>query len=90
MRLSIGAQEPHTGGMPTRQRPAGRVLPTSPFKRDVVVPPTTAGFQVGDRVTLDSCGMGRVTNVEDDAVTVDFGTAGLRRILAGTKGFSRL
>lgn len=52
--------------------------------------PTTDGFHVGDRVTLDSWGMGRVTEVTADAVTVDFGTAGLRRIPAGTKGFSRL
>jgi hypothetical protein len=54
------------------------------------VPPTTAGFEIGDRVTLDSLGMGRVTHVTLDAVTVDFGAGGLRRIAAGTKGFSRL
>lgn len=52
--------------------------------------PTTAGFQVGDRVTLDSWGLGRVTHVSPEAVTVDFGTGGSRRISAGTKGFSRL
>jgi hypothetical protein len=76
--------------MSSRPRPAGRVLPTSPFKREEVVPATTAGFEVGDRVTLDSLGMGRVTHVTLEAVTVDFGAGGVRRIAAGTKGFSRL
>lgn len=66
------------------------MLPTSPFKREEVVAPTTAGFQVGDRVTLDSWGLGRVTHVSPEAVTVDFGAGGSRRISAGTKGFSRL
>jgi FKBP-type peptidyl-prolyl cis-trans isomerase 2 len=58
--------------------------------RKEVVPPSTAGFEVGDRVTLDSWGMGRVTGVTEDAVMVDFGAAGIRRIPAGTRGFSRL
>ncbi len=68
----------------------GRVLSTSPFVREEVVPPSTAEFSVGDRVTLDSWGMGRVVEVTDADVVVDFGTAGHRRIPAGTKGFSRL
>jgi hypothetical protein len=34
--------------------------------------------------------MGRVAEVLDDCVVVDFRTAGLRRIPAGTKGFSLL
>jgi hypothetical protein len=54
------------------------------------VPPSTAGFAVGDRVTLDSWGLGRVTEVTEDWVVVDFRAAGLRRIPAGTKGFSLL
>jgi hypothetical protein len=52
--------------------------------------PSTAEFTPGDRVTLDSWGMGRVVQVFEDAVVVDFGGAGIRRIPAGTKGFSRL
>jgi len=67
-----------------------RVLPTSPFVRTQPVPPTTDGFQVGDRVTLDSWGMGKVTEVTPEYLVVDFRTAGLRRIPAGTKGFSLL
>lgn len=66
------------------------MLPTSPFVRKEYVAPSTAEFSVGDRVTLDSWGMGRVVDVSEDYVMVDFGSAGLRRIPAGTKGFSRL
>ncbi len=67
-----------------------RVLSTSPFVRKEAVPPSTAGFSVGDRVTLDSWGMGRVLEVTEVDVLVDFGAAGERRIPAETKGFSRL
>jgi hypothetical protein len=80
----------HTGNVPRLPRPPGRVLPTSPFVREEPVLPSTAGFAVGDRVTLDSWGLGRVTEVTEDWVVVDFRAAGLRRIPAGTKGFSLL
>ena len=80
----------HTGNVPRLPRPPGRVLATSPFTREEQIPPSTAGFAVGDRVTLDSWGMGRVTEVTEDCIVVDFRTAGLRRIPAGTKGFSLL
>ena len=81
---------PHTGPVPRLQRPPARSLATSPFTREEYRPPSTDGFAVGDRVTLDSWGMGRVTEVTPDYLVVDFGSAGLRRIPAGTKGFSRL
>lgn len=76
--------------MPSRPPARGRNLPTSPFVRKEVVPATTEGFAEGDRVTLDSVGMGRVVSVTETDVVVDFGSEGLRRIPAGTKGFSRL
>ncbi len=79
-----------TGEVTRSQRPPGRHLPTSPFRRETPSPPTTEGFSVGDRVTLDSWGMGRVVEVREDYLVVDFGTAGLRRIPPGTKGFSLL
>ena len=88
--VSPTARMTDTGGVPRLQRPPGRALPTSPFVREEQVPPSTAGFEVGDRVTLDSCGMGRVTQVTPEYVVVDFGAAGLRSIPAGTKGFSLL
>jgi preprotein translocase subunit YajC len=56
----------------------------------VYVAPTTSDFHVGDRVTLDSQGMGRVIEVTDEYVVVDFGTGGRKCVPAGMKGFSRL
>jgi hypothetical protein len=79
-----------TGGVPRLPRPPGRALPTSPFLREEQVPPSTAGLAVGDRVTLDSWGMGRVTEVTPEYVVVDFKGVGLRTIPEGTKGFSAL
>jgi hypothetical protein len=50
-----------------------RFLPTSPFK-EAVAPPCQR-FAVGDRVTHDTYGLGRVTAVEEGiAVVVDFGS----------------
>jgi hypothetical protein len=88
--LFLWGRRRETGVVASRPRAAGRVLKTSPFVREAYVPPSTAGFAVGDRVTLDSWGMGRVMEVTDDFVLVDFGGAGLRQIPAGTRGFSRL
>ncbi|MFD4661135.1 hypothetical protein ACFWP2_36605 [Kitasatospora sp. NPDC058444] len=51
-----------------------RPLPTSPFKPRAQAPPKH--FAVGDRVTHDAYGLGRVIDVEGDgdtAVLVDFG-----------------
>jgi hypothetical protein len=79
-----------TGGVPRLPRPPSRALPTSPFVRQEQVPPSTAGLAVGDRVTLDSWGMGRVTEVTTEYVVVDFRGAGLRNIPEGTKGFYAL
>lgn len=76
--------------MSRRPRPPGRVLATSPFVRETRIVPTTADFRVGDRVTLDSRGMGRVIEVTAEYVVVDFGTGGRRCVPADTKGFSRL
>jgi hypothetical protein len=76
--------------MRSRPRPAGRAPATSPFIREAYVAPTTTEFHVGDRVTLDSQGMGRVVEVTEDYVIVDFGTAGRGCVPAGMKGFSRL
>jgi hypothetical protein len=72
------------------RRGTGRTLTTSPFVREAYVAPSTADFHVGDRVTLDSRGMGRVIEVTEEYVVVDFGTDGRGCVPAGTKGFSRL
>ncbi|RKT16167.1 hypothetical protein BX285_0493 [Streptomyces sp. 1114.5] len=53
-----------------------RPLPTSPFKRQAEAAPRKH-FAVGDRVTHDGFGLGRVIGVEggsDIAVLVDFGS----------------
>ena len=54
------------------------------------MPPSTAGISVGDLVTLDSWGVGRVTEVTPEYVVVNFRGAGLRTIPCGTKGFSTI
>ncbi|GAB7187306.1 DNA helicase PcrA [Kitasatospora sp. Ki12] len=56
-----------------------RSLPTSPFKSRPAAPPKH--FAVGDRVTHDKYGLGRVIEVEDGddaAVVVDFGPRQVR------------
>jgi hypothetical protein len=67
-------------------------LATSPFNRAAAPAPTIKGFEIGDRVTVDKFGMGRVTRVcvEQEFVCVDFGDGVIRHIAAGTRGFSRL
>ncbi|MDT9685326.1 hypothetical protein RND61_25155 [Streptomyces sp. TRM76323] len=50
-----------------------RHLPTSPFKARAT--PAPRHFAVGDQVTHDMYGLGRVIGVEDEvAVLVDFGS----------------
>jgi len=41
-------------------------------------------------VTHDRLGMGRIVEVDDEFVTVDFGSGGVRRLRAGARGFHRL
>ncbi|MFE8944010.1 hypothetical protein ACWDZ8_13805 [Streptomyces sp. NPDC003233] len=54
-----------------------RHLPTSPFKAPVTRAPKH--FALGDQVTHDVYGLGRVVGVEDGiAVLVDFGSAQMR------------
>jgi hypothetical protein len=67
-----------------------RVLPTSPFKAKEIVIPSTDDFSVGDRVTHDRRGMGRVVRVDEQYVTVEFGPGDICRVPAGARGFSRL
>ncbi|GAA4856166.1 hypothetical protein [Kitasatospora terrestris] len=50
-----------------------RHLPTSPFKARIEAP--RKHFAIGDRVTHDAYGLGRVIGAEGDtAVLVDFGS----------------
>jgi hypothetical protein len=56
--------------MTTRSRPERPHLATSPFKPRPE--PLVDLFALGDRVSHDTYGLGRVTNVEANTVTVDF------------------
>lgn len=58
---------------PGRGRPP---LATSPFKAQPE--PLIDLFAVGDRVSHDTYGLGRVTDAEASAVTVDFQTRKVR------------
>ncbi|MFJ6607164.1 hypothetical protein [Streptomyces lydicus] len=61
----------------TKPAVARRHLPSSPFKPPVTRPPKQ--FAVGDRVTHDEYGLGRVICIEDGiAVLVDFGSPQVR------------
>jgi hypothetical protein len=64
----------------TKTAASKRHLPTSPFKARVT--PVPKDFAVGDQVTHDMYGLGRVIGVEGAiAVLVDFGSA-QQRILS--------
>jgi hypothetical protein len=57
----------------TKQAAARRHLPSSPFKPRATPPPKQ--FAIGDRVTHDEHGLGRVIGIEEEiAVLVDFGS----------------
>ncbi|MEF2529876.1 MULTISPECIES: hypothetical protein [Streptomyces] len=65
-----------------------RHLPSSPFKAPTEPPPKQ--FAVGDQVTHDVYGLGRVIGVEDGtAALVDFGSA-RQRILSPFTKMSKL
>jgi hypothetical protein len=62
----------------TRTAATRRHMPTSPFKAPAA-PPTPETFEVGDMVTDDQHGLGRIIGVEGEtAVMVDFGSRQLR------------
>ncbi|MFI0152581.1 hypothetical protein [Streptomyces lydicus] len=61
----------------TKPAVARRHLPSSPFKPPVTRPPKQ--FAIGDRVTHDEYGLGRVICIEEGiAVLVDFGSQQVR------------
>ncbi len=62
--------------MKSRSAASRRHLASSPFKPDPA--PDIEEFRVGDRVSHDAYGLGRVVGVEDAAVAVDFGSQQVR------------
>jgi hypothetical protein len=77
-----GGQVAHTeGAMDSFRATTRRHLSTSPFKPRV--PDPVKVFEVGQRVSHDKEGLGRITSVDGGyAVVVDFGAGKLMRILA--------
>lgn len=68
----------------TKPAATRRHLPASPFKAPI--PPPLKRFAVGDRVTHDEHGLGRVIGIEDGiAVLVDFGSLQKRIMSPYTK-----
>jgi hypothetical protein len=63
-------------GAPVTAPPRRRHLPTSPFAPEPE--PVIEVYDVGDVVTHDTYGMGRVVGVEAAAVAVDFGSRTVR------------
>jgi hypothetical protein len=61
-----------------------RHLPTSPFKAPVA--PASKHFTLGEQVTHDVYGLGRVVSIEDGiAALVDFGSVQMRVLSPYTK-----
>jgi predicted 2-oxoglutarate/Fe(II)-dependent dioxygenase YbiX len=56
--------------------PPRRHLASSPFRQEPE--PTIEQYEVGELVSHDSYGMGRVTHVDGAAVTVNFGAQTVR------------
>ncbi|MGW3266610.1 hypothetical protein [Streptomyces sp. NPDC001056] len=68
----------------TKPAASKRHLPTSPFKAPVA--PVPKHFALGDQVTHDMYGLGRVIGVEEGvAALVDFGSAQKRILSPYTK-----
>ncbi len=62
--------------MKTRPAAQRRHLPNSPFNNQAPAP--IEQFAVLDRVTHDKHGLGRVVQLDEDSVVVDFGSYRLR------------
>ena len=63
--------------MRPRPAPSGRHLPNSPFNH-LRVPEVVERFAVQEQVHHDKFGLGRVVLVENECVTVRFGSQQLR------------
>jgi hypothetical protein len=73
----VRLRRPATGSILRGMKPARaatrRYLPGSPFNTPPVVRPVKE-FAVGDQVTHDRYGLGRVLGADESGVFVDFGT----------------
>lgn len=79
-----GAYGAHTCITMTKPSAPRRHLSTSPFKAPVV--PVAKHFALGDRVTHDQFGLGRIVGVEEGiAMLVDFGSRQARIVSPYTR-----
>lgn len=68
-----------------------RTLSTSPFgKNDDAPVPAPESFAIGDRVTHDRCGLGRVVKVDSHFVTVEFSEGTCGRVPVGSRSLIKL
>ena len=75
--------------MTVTRKVAPRPLPTSPFTR--TAPRELPRFSVGDRLTHDSYGLGRVLVVHDASfITIDFGGNVIRRLPVSSRGLVKI
>jgi hypothetical protein len=75
----------------SQKTPTRRVLPTSPFRRLAADEPAVLAVDVGDRVTHDRYGLGRVLSViHGEYATVDFGQDAVLRVHLANRGLSKL
>jgi len=68
-----------------------RVLETSPFSRPEVLVRPPGEFAVGDRVTHDRYGLGRVVSVDTaDYLCLDFGAGGIKQFAGADPSLTKL
>lgn len=67
----------------TPSKSSSRVVPVSSLKKDNNL--SIADFKVGDKITHDQFGLGTVLQTQDKGrnsiITVDFGPAGVKRLM---------
>ena len=67
------------------------MLPTSPFNRTESAQRALPRLEVGDRITHDRFGLGRVIHVDSsEYVSVDFGTEPVRRIPVSSRALTKI
>lgn len=67
------------------------MLPTSPFNRTQTTQRSLPKIEVGDRITHDRFGLGRVIQVDSaEYISVDFGTKPIRRIPLGSRSVTKI
>ena len=89
--LAITRRARDTGGVTHPHAAPRRVLETSPFSRPEVLVRPPGEFAVGDRVTHDRYGLGRVVSVDTaDYLCLDFGAGGIKQFAGADPSLTKL